>query len=318
MVETTDQGGRLLYANREIEPGAGRDLKLTIRPRLQKTAERLLDDALRRRTVVGAKPKLAGGAIVVMDAHNGELLTLASAPRFDPNDFSGGHSARVDIILKTPSRPMFDRSVSMAIPPGSVFKIVTAAALLEENVATADEQFECQGYLESPDRLRCAIYRRHGIGHGRVTLADALAQSCNVYFFHYATRLNPTRLADWAERFGLGVKTGVDLPSESGGLVPRPDNCEPEDKRQLGETRMLAVGQGAIAGNANTSCPAHGRLGQRRAIGHAAPLSTGKNRGDTSRATGCWPASKQHQQNRRPLGKNPTDDPSRNEAGRQR
>ena len=184
-----------------------------------------------------------------MDARTGGLLATASAPRFDPNDFSGGRSARVDIMLNDPWRPMFDRVANMAIAPGSVFKTVAAAALLEEGVVEADEPFNCQGYLKSPQRLRCAIYRRRGVGHGSVALVDALAQSCNVYFFHHVAGLDPNRLADWAARFGFGKKTGVDLPDESVGCVPRPETIEAIAARgswHLGDTRMLAIGQGSL------------------------------------------------------------------------
>ena len=226
LVETTDQGGRVLYSHRRIEPGVGRDLELTIRPRLQEAAQRLLDDALRRRKVAGAEPTLAGGAIVVMDARSGALLTAASAPTFDPNYFSGGESVRVEMLLSDPAQPLFNRVSQMAVAPGSVFKTVTAAALLQEKIIAPDEEFECQGYLKSPERLRCAIYRRRGVGHGQVTLTDALAQSCNVYFFHHVGGLDPNRLADWAETFGLGHCTGIDLPGEARGCVPRPGTVE--------------------------------------------------------------------------------------------
>ena len=79
------------------------------------------------------------------------------------------------------------------------------------------------GYLKQPDRQRCAVYVRHGTGHGDVTLADALAESCNVYFFHHAEKLPPQALADWARRLGFGQPTGVDLPGEARGIVPTPD-----------------------------------------------------------------------------------------------
>ncbi|MBN2292699.1 MAG: hypothetical protein JXM70_09755 [Pirellulales bacterium] len=254
LVETTDQGGRVLYSHREIEPGVGHDLVLTIQPQLQETAEKLLGDALSRRAVAGAKPPLAGGAIVVLDVQTGALLTAASAPGFDPNLFSGEKTHLVETILNDPARPLFDRVSKMAIAPGSVFKIVTAAALLQEGIVTDDEPFECQGYLKSPERLRCALYRRRGVGHGPVMLADALAQSCNVYFFHHVGSLDPNKLADWAELFGLGRPTGIDLPGESAGLVPRPETIEAiEDNTtglrppwHVGDTQMLAIGQGSL------------------------------------------------------------------------
>ncbi|MEA1950956.1 MAG: penicillin-binding transpeptidase domain-containing protein [Planctomycetota bacterium] len=254
LIETTDQGGRVLSSQSSLPPGVGRDLVLTIKPRLQETAQRLLDDALSRRKVAAAKPRLAGGAIVVLDARTGAVLAAASAPSFDPNHFSGGKAHQVEMLLNDPARPLFDRATKMAIAPGSVFKIVTAAALLQEGKIAADEPFECRGYLKSPERLRCAIYRRRGVGHGQITLTDALAQSCNVYFFHHVAALDPDKLADWAERFGLGRRTSVDLPGEAAGLLPRPDTIEDIESsttRQrppwhAGDSQMLAIGQGSL------------------------------------------------------------------------
>ena len=254
LVETTDQGGRILSSQRELEPGVGQSLTLTIEPRLQETAQSLLDDALRRRTVAAAKPQLAGGAIVVMDARSGAVLTAASAPGFDPNCFGGDESTRVAILLHDPARPLFDRVSQMAIAPGSVFKTVTAVALLQEGKVEPDEPFACQGYLKSPQRLRCAIYRRRGIGHAQVTLTDALAQSCNVYFFHHVAGLEPNRLADWAAAFGLGQSTGIDLPGEAAGCVPRPQTIQAIENQttqerqpwHVGDTQMLAIGQGSL------------------------------------------------------------------------
>ncbi len=122
----------------------------------------------------------------------------------------------------------------MAIPPGSVFKTVTAVALLRAANLDPQEPFFCQGYLHRPDRQRCAIYRRQGVGHGEIGLADALAQSCNVYFFHHCGRLGLEPLVDWARRFGFGRPTGVDLPGEAAGGLPDPATARhPDSQAQL-------------------------------------------------------------------------------------
>jgi penicillin-binding protein 2 len=118
---------------------------------------------------------------------------------------------------------MFDRAVQMALPPGSVFKTLTAIALLHSAGYDPRQQFECQGYLHTPERQRCAIYRRWGMRHGPVTLADALARSCNVYFFHWAEQVGPGPIVDWAERFGFGTPAGIDLPGEVAGHLPTGD-----------------------------------------------------------------------------------------------
>jgi len=247
-VELTDRSGRILSSFREREPGVGRDLVLTLDPGLQRAAETLLDAALDRRSVQGLAPQRAGGAIVVMDVRSGALLAAASAPRFDPGVFLFGASHDRAALLTDPGRPLLDRCRQMAVAPGSVMKTVTAAALLQTRAVRPDEPFHCQGYLHDPDRQRCAIYVRHGVGHGDVALGDALAVSCNVYFFHHASRLGPGPLVDWAGRFGFGQPTGVDLPAETPGTLPTPENIERLEGHpwRPGDTFELAVGQGSM------------------------------------------------------------------------
>jgi penicillin-binding protein 2 len=221
-VELTDHGGRITSTYREREPGVGRDLVLTLDSRLQAAAETLLDQAIQRRTVTQPDAPPAGGAVVVLDVHDGAILAAASAPRFKPGLFAGGGSAELAALLADPAHPLFDRVAGMAIAPGSVFKVATSIALLESNTIQADTPLACRGYLDSPDQWRCAVYTRHGHGHGEVDLAGALAQSCNVYFFHHSRRMGPTPLIAWASHLGFGRPTGVDLPSEAGGTLPLP------------------------------------------------------------------------------------------------
>jgi len=134
--------------------------------------------------------------------------------------------------------------VQMALPPGSVFKVVTAAALLEAGSLRPGEPLHCRGYLRTPDRLRCAVYKRHGVGHGEVALSDALCESCNVYFFTHAGRVGLDAIFDWAGRFGLGRPTGIDLPGEVGGRLPLP---RPVPEGEIDRRAELpAVGQGSV------------------------------------------------------------------------
>jgi len=247
-VELTDHSGRILSSDRQREPGVGRDLVLTLDPQLQRAAETLLDSALERRAMQQPAAEPAGGAIVVIDVGSGAVRAAASAPRFDPNLFVQRERAELASLLSRPDHPLFDRTSKMAIPPGSVFKTLAAVALLEAGAVDPNELFLCRGYLHQPDRQRCAIYRRQGIGHGEVALTDALAQSCNVYFFHYCGRLGSEPLVDWAGRFGFGRPTGVDLPEEAAGLVPDAATIrDAEDgSRESGEAQLLAIGQGPL------------------------------------------------------------------------
>lgn len=258
-VEQTDRSGRLLTSFRPEEPVAGRDVTLTIDPVLQRTAEQLLESAKRRHqdfAPVGdgdgvAEKKQAdqevAGAIVVMDVRDGAIRAAASMPAFDPNVFAQSETDEVARLLADPTHPLFDRVCCMAIPPGSTFKVVTAAALLESAAVGPDERFFCRGYLHKPDQQRCEIYVRHGVGHGEITLADALCESCNVYFFHFAGRMGPRPLIDWAERFGFGQPTGVDLPGESAGIVPSPEWLRGRSQSwSIADTQSVAIGQGPL------------------------------------------------------------------------
>jgi penicillin-binding protein 2 len=247
-VELTDHGGRLLRAFHESEPEPGSDVVLTLDVNLQRAAEELLDSALRRRAMQADDPEPAGGAIAVMDVHDGELLAMASAPRFEPGVFVRGTSAEREAVLHDSAHPLLDRTIRMALPPGSVFKTLTAIALLEAGSLDPQKPFTCRGYLKRPDRQRCEIYVHHGVGHGEVTLADALAQSCNVYFFHHAAELPPGAMADWAGRLGFGRPTGIDLPGEAAGILPTPETIAKLEGHawHASDTQSMAIGQGAL------------------------------------------------------------------------
>jgi penicillin-binding protein 2 len=257
----TDHSGRVLMQYERVKPLPGEDVVLALHPALQQTAETLLQSALERQAVVGAVDSAAkndsakstdpaGGAIAVMNIEDGAILAAASAPRFDPNIFIGKNRERLNGVLADPSHPLFDRVCSMAIPPGSTFKTLTAIALLSTSQGNElpNETIHCRGYLDRPDRQRCEIFVRHGIGHGEVTLTDALAVSCNVYFFHFAGLMGPRPLNDWASRFGFGHPTGVDLSGEAAGTLPCPENIrllEGHSWRTV-DTQMIAVGQGSL------------------------------------------------------------------------
>ncbi|MBN1587879.1 MAG: hypothetical protein JW888_00025 [Pirellulales bacterium] len=247
-VEKTDRSGRIISIEWNERPRPGEDLILTLDARLQKTAETLLDEALARRELTGAKPPRAGAAAIVMDVRTGAILAAASAPRFDPNVFGGKASDQIRQILKDPDKPLFHRAIQMAIAPGSVFKVLSAVALIESGTVRPDEFFYCRGYLERPNALRCQIYKQFQRGHGEVRLADALAVSCNVYFFHHAAQAGPDPLVHWAKRFEFGRVTGVDLPGEASGRVPTPETIKSLERHAwtVGDTRRLAVGQGSL------------------------------------------------------------------------
>jgi len=238
---TVDRRGRVLASQIEQAPQKGHDVVLTLDAQLQHWAERSLDHALRQ--IDRAEPSMAavrGGAAVVLDVRSGEILASASAPRFEPSWFADS-DPRVEELLADPRRPLFDRVAKMALPPGSVFKPVTALALMSQAEFDARQPFVCQGYLQEPDQLRCQIFRQLGIGHGPVNLIEALAQSCNVYFFHHATELGAAGLTDWAARCGFGQRSGIDAADEGSGQLPTRD-----DLRTFGQLQQFAIGQGSF------------------------------------------------------------------------
>lgn len=242
-IEETDRRGRLLATHVTSTPLNGNDITLTLNPALQASSEALIDRAIER------NPQARGGALVLLDVSNGDVLALASTPRFNPNDFALHNTDEVARTLADPGEPLFDRATRMALPPGGLFKPYAAVAMLESMKVPAQAHFHCQGYLHDPESLRCAIFRQQGIGHGDLTLAEALAQNCSVYFLHYAGVIGVEPLVQMATKFGFGSPTGIELPSESAGAIPQPGPVTARNKTgwRSGEAQLLSIGQGSLA-----------------------------------------------------------------------
>jgi penicillin-binding protein 2 len=196
------------------------------------------------------------GAIVVLDADTGEVLALASSPGYDPNVFVSPNTSRerVDILQGTPNR-MLNRAYQDVYAPGSVFKVLLAAAALEEHVIDTNTTYYCPGHFRlAPGGRPWHCWRREG--HGNVSVVDALAFSCDVFFYNVGLELGVDRINEWADKLGVGVKTGLDLPGEVGGLIPSrawkeqlfkpkfPD-APWEYRWYPGDTVNLSIGQGA-------------------------------------------------------------------------
>ncbi len=212
------------------EPVPGADVKLTIDAQLQKAAEGAL----------GAKE----GAVIVLDPRTGEILALVSHPNYDPNLFLNPLDISRWTALSRAKHPFMNRALAI-YPPGSIFKAVTLTAALQEGVTKPDEVFYCPGYYMVNNRIaRC--WRPEG--HGRITAKEGLTQSCDVVFYQLGRRLGPDRLADYARRFGLAEKTGIDLPQEKKGLVPTADWKKKTWKEPWyeGDSINYGIGQGFI------------------------------------------------------------------------
>ncbi|HID22415.1 MAG TPA: hypothetical protein EYP14_08435 [Planctomycetaceae bacterium] len=216
-----DRRGEIVHTQTLRQPRTGADVELTLNLPLQRRVEQILDRAL---TVPpsGSGNRITGGCIIILDVRTGEVVAAADSPRFDLNLMNAPDPAEWARLATDPRRPFFPRVTHLQLPPGSVFKTLTAIAALESRWIDPDRPVFCQGYLDRPDRYRCLIYRRYGMGHGEVALTDALCRSCNVYFFTAARAMGAEPIVQWAERFGFGRPTGIDLPDEKPGHLPRP------------------------------------------------------------------------------------------------
>ncbi len=211
---------------------AGGAVELTLSTDLQKAMEEAFKD----------RP----GSAVSMDPFTGEILGLVSAPGFDPNSFTSGiERSAWESLARDPKTPLLNRAVQGQYAPGSLFKVIVAAAGLEEGLITAETKVHCPGYASIYGHVfKC----NRAAGHGVVSLARALSESCNVYFYQLGARLEIQRIAAYARKFGLGAVTAVDLPNEAAGLIP-----DPAWKGRLfktpwyqGETISVSIGQGQV------------------------------------------------------------------------
>lgn len=181
---------------------------------------------------------------VVMDAHTGAVYALASNPGFDPNVFSKGLSAAMwEELLADPGRPLTNKAIAGQYPPGSTFKMVTALAALESGIITSNTSFFCPGHYKFGDgKFHC--WKKGG--HGTVNLIDALAQSCDVFFYEISTKIGIDKIAETAKRLGLGRKFGFELTEEKPGLIPDKGWKQGNfgETWQPGETIVASIGQG--------------------------------------------------------------------------
>ncbi len=183
------------------------------------------------------------GALIAMNAETGDLLAVVSKPSFDPNMFTGPVTEGLwQNCVK--NRPFMNRAFRSCYPPASVFKLVTAAAAIEEKIIKPDSSWFCSGEITLGGRTwRCSHYE-HG-GHGHIpSIEEALAKSCNIPFFEIGKRIHIDTLARYAHKFGLGEPTGVIFP-ENAGLIPtvawkQKTHGEPFWQ---GETMQAAIGQ---------------------------------------------------------------------------
>ena len=223
-------------ATQEAIPG--KQIQLTIDFDLQQIAEQSL----------GARP----GAVVALDPRTGEVLAMASHPALDPNDFAVRISGDDwKSLNEDRQKPLLNRAIQAQLAPGSVFKIVTATAMLEDHVPQENFTTFCPGYGTFYGRqFKCWVYyaKTGARSHGVTNLHEAILKSCDVFFYTVGMRLGIDRLSYYGSKFGLGHKTGIDLPSEEPGLMPSAEWVERVFHRKWypGETISVSTGQGAV------------------------------------------------------------------------
>jgi penicillin-binding protein 2 len=228
-----DSLGRELGLMNEVEAILGGEMRLTLDLDLQLAAEKELQDR--------------SGVMIAMNPRSGEILAMASAPSFDPNTLSARISMKAwNSLINDPEHPLQNRAIQSHYSPGSIFKLVMAAAGLEENVIDDRTRVVCTGSAVFYGR-RFHCWKAEG--HGHMNLENAIANSCNIFFYELGRKLGVDRIAKYARLLGLGEKTGVDLTGEGAGLVPSQQwKLRTRGERWYsGETISVAIGQGAVS-----------------------------------------------------------------------
>jgi penicillin-binding protein 2 len=222
----------------------GLNLDLTIDWPLQRAAETAM--AIQIKAIAKRIGHRVGGSAIVEDPSTGAVLALVSQPNFDPNDFAAGISQkRYAGYLNDPLLPLFDRAVSGAYPTGSTFKMITSSAALQSGLLTGDSTRYCGGAYD----LNGYIFNDDlGGGHGTLTIRPAIARSCDVFFYQVGNQVGINRLDKYAGAFGIGKKSGIDLPGETSGTLPTPawKKQVVKDEWYSGDTVDLSIGQGFL------------------------------------------------------------------------
>src|SRR5580704_16879345 len=222
-----DSHGREVGYLRTQHATPGQDLKLTIGLDIQREAELALGDAK--------------GAVVVMDPRNGEILALVSHPNFDPNDFAVRiNRADWTKLITDPRHPLMNKAIQDQLAPGSTFKIIMSAAGLEEGVAQ-NMHVNCTGGGDFYGRFFHCDHH-----HGVLDIHEAIPMSCDTFFYTMAQRLGIDTIAGYATSFGIGQKTGIDLPNEMAGIMPSTqwEMKNYHQKYYAGNTISVGIGQG--------------------------------------------------------------------------
>lgn len=224
--------GRVIRELRRQEGQPGQDVHLTVDVGLQEFVTNRV--AQERRA-----------AVVVMDAHKGDVLAMVSTPTYDPNAFNEGLSGKAwNRLITNPDTPLTNKAIAGQYAPGSTYKIAVALAALEANIAPS-VRTSCYGHIQlGNQKFHC--WKKGG--HGSVDLIDAIKGSCDIYFYELAKKVGIDRIAAMSRRLGLGQSLNLDMPGERNGLIPTKawKQATIGVPWQLGETLVAGIGQGYV------------------------------------------------------------------------
>ncbi len=234
--------GKTVTLSKNVEAVPGKKAVLSIDAKVQEAAEKTLAESVHAYYDEGVT-QVGGGAAVAIDVNTGEVLALASYPTYNLGTFREDYSR----LSNNSKNPMFNRAIAGAYPPGSTFKALTAITGLEEGAISGSTIITCNGPYQAyaPSYTpACWIHNDYGGSHDGIGVVSALEVSCNIYFYETGRRLGIEKLNEYAEKFGLGKKTGIELSGESEGILAGPKYRESIDAVWYpGDTIQAAIGQ---------------------------------------------------------------------------
>ena len=227
-----DAMGRQVRLIQSTEPHPGAQVVTTVDRRIQEVAERAMEGK--------------AGSVVVMDPRNGDVLAMVSTPAFEIDRFTGSIDRGAWLrVMQDPNHPLLNRTIQSQYPPGSVFKLVVAAAGLQEGTLVPSDRVQCSGQFHL-GTWTFGDWKKEG--HGSVDLMRGIRDSCDVFFYTAGLKIGAPAIAKYATAFGFGTATGIDLGGERFGLIPQPRGARRGAPAtwHAGETVNISIGQGAV------------------------------------------------------------------------
>lgn len=230
---------------------SGSNVTLTIDMRLQKVAEKALEDTIKNIAAGTYTKKYTdanAGAVVVLDIETGEVLAMASYPTYDINSFVNGITYKAwNEIANNEVRPMYNRAISGTYSPASTYKMLVGLAALETGKVTVDEKIQDTGIYQYAHKPKCWVYTytNGARTHGYINISEAIKVSCNCYFYELGRRMGIDTIVDYSKKFGFGQKTGIELYGEAKGILP--GKSEVRKDWAIGDTLSASIGQSISA-----------------------------------------------------------------------